>query len=76
MRSSDVLPGLGAAQRLRFRFWFRAEQELHELTRDRGHEERICSETAVRLGPGAWHLGAIVLRQQEPHVPHDEVSAA
>lgn len=36
-------------ERLRFRW--QAEQELHELTRDRAREDRVRAEAAVRLAP-------------------------
>ncbi|MFJ4220320.1 hypothetical protein [Curtobacterium luteum] len=36
-------------ERLRFRW--QAEQELHELTRDREREDRVRAEAAVRLDP-------------------------
>ncbi|MBO9038284.1 MULTISPECIES: hypothetical protein [Curtobacterium] len=51
----------GRLQRLRFRL--RAEQEIHELTRDRELEDRVRAEAAVRLAPGPWHLGALFRRR-------------
>lgn len=52
---------LGFLARLRFRW--RAEQEIHELTRDRALEERVRAEAAVRLAPGPWHLGELFRRR-------------
>ena len=37
----------------RLRFRWQAEQELHELTRDRAREDRVRAEAAVRLAPSA-----------------------
>ncbi|MEK6309806.1 MAG: hypothetical protein V4737_17220 [Curtobacterium sp.] len=37
----------------RLRFRWQAEQELHELTRDRAREDRVRAEAAVRLTPSA-----------------------
>ncbi|PZF30261.1 hypothetical protein DEJ05_01225 [Curtobacterium sp. MCLR17_045] len=54
-------PPTGFLGRLRFRW--RAEQEIHELTRDRELEERVRAEAAVRLAPGPWHLGELFRRQ-------------
>lgn len=58
-----VVPGppTGFLGRLRFRW--RAEQEIHELTRDRELEERVRAEAAVRLAPGPWHLGELFRRR-------------
>ncbi|QZQ55433.1 hypothetical protein KZI27_19725 [Curtobacterium sp. TC1] len=47
----------------RVRFRWRAEQEIHELTRDRALEERVRAEAAVRLAPGPWHLGELFRRR-------------
>ena len=47
----------------RLRFRWRAEQEIHELTRDRELEERVRAEAAVRLAPGPWHLGELFRRR-------------
>ncbi|WP_263055322.1 hypothetical protein [Curtobacterium sp. RIT-PI-V] len=55
------LAPLGFLGRLRFRW--RAEQEIHDLTRDRALEERVRAEAAVRLAPGAWHLGELFRRR-------------
>ncbi|MBT1608416.1 hypothetical protein [Curtobacterium flaccumfaciens] len=60
---------LGLLQRLRFRL--RAEQEIHELTRDRELEARVRAEAAVRLTPGPWHLGALFQRQQKLDLPDE-----
>lgn len=54
-------PPTGILGRLRFRW--RAEQEIHELTRDRELEERVRAEAAVRLAPGPWHLGELFRRR-------------
>ncbi|WIE57929.1 MULTISPECIES: hypothetical protein [Curtobacterium] len=54
-------PPTGFLGRLRFRW--RAEQEIHELTRDRELEERVRAEAAVRLAPGPWHLGELFRRR-------------
>ncbi|MBT1582872.1 MULTISPECIES: hypothetical protein [Curtobacterium] len=54
-------PSTGFVSRLRFRL--RAEQEIHELTRDRELEERVRAEAAVRLAPGPWHLGELFRRR-------------
>lgn len=54
-------PTTGFLGRLRFRW--RAEQEIHELTRDRELEERVRAEAAVRLAPGPWHLGELFRRR-------------
>ncbi|WIB42630.1 hypothetical protein [Curtobacterium sp. MCLR17_058] len=54
-------PPTGFLGRLRFRW--RAEQEIHELTRDRQLEERVRAEAAVRLAPGPWHLGELFRRR-------------
>ncbi|WIE78927.1 hypothetical protein [Curtobacterium sp. MCSS17_016] len=54
-------PPTGFFGRLRFRW--RAEQEIHELTRDRELEERVRAEAAVRLAPGPWHLGELFRRR-------------
>lgn len=54
-------PASGFLGRLRFRW--RAEQEIHELTRDRELEERVRAEAAVRLTPGPWHLGELFRRR-------------
>ncbi|PZE30215.1 hypothetical protein [Curtobacterium sp. MCLR17_042] len=54
-------PPTGFLGRLRFRW--RAEQEIHELTRDRELEERVRAEAAVRLTPGPWHLGELFRRR-------------
>lgn len=66
LRTAAPAAPLGLLQRLRFRL--RAEQEIHELTRDRELEARVRAEAAVRLAPGPWHLGALFRRQQEPDV--------
>ncbi|ROQ16473.1 MULTISPECIES: hypothetical protein [unclassified Curtobacterium] len=52
---------LGFLSRLRFRW--RAEQEIHDLTRDRALEQRVRAEAAVRLAPGPWHLGELFRRR-------------
>lgn len=49
-------------QRLRFRF--RAEQEIHDLTRDRAREERVLAEAAVRLAPGPWNVTLLFRRRR------------
>ncbi|PYY41342.1 hypothetical protein DEJ03_15635 [Curtobacterium sp. MCLR17_043] len=54
-------PPTGFLGRLRLRW--RAEQEIHELTRDRELEERVRAEAAVRLAPGPWHLGELFRRR-------------
>ncbi|MCS6580247.1 hypothetical protein [Curtobacterium citreum] len=54
-------PPTGFLGRLRFRW--HAEQEIHELTRDRELEERVRAEAAVRLTPGPWHLGELFRRR-------------
>jgi hypothetical protein len=54
-------PPTGFLGRMRFRW--RAEQEIHELTRDRELEERVRAEAAVRLAPGPWHLGELFRRR-------------
>ncbi|WP_284754930.1 hypothetical protein [Curtobacterium sp. ME-Dv--P-122a] len=54
-------PPTGFLGRLRFRW--RAEQEIHELTRDRELEKRVRAEAAVRLAPGPWHLGELFRRR-------------
>lgn len=54
-------PTTGFLGRQRFRW--RAEQEIHELTRDRELEERVRAEAAVRLAPGPWHLGELFRRR-------------
>ncbi|MCS6588359.1 hypothetical protein [Curtobacterium flaccumfaciens] len=54
-------PPTGFLGRLRFRW--RAEQEIHELTRDRELEERVRAEAAVRLTPGPWHLRELFRRR-------------
>lgn len=48
----------------RLRFRLRAEQEIHELTRDRAREERILDEAAVRLAPGPWQIAQLFRRQR------------
>ncbi|QQD76149.1 hypothetical protein I8920_15370 [Curtobacterium sp. YC1] len=67
LRNAASAAPLGLLQRLRFRL--RAEQEIHELTRDRELEERVRAEAAVRLVPGPWHLGALFRRRQKLDVP-------
>lgn len=52
---------IGFLGRLRFRL--RAEQEIHDLTRDREREERVRAEAAVRLTPGPWHLAELFRRR-------------
>ncbi|PYY59616.1 MULTISPECIES: hypothetical protein [unclassified Curtobacterium] len=58
-----VLPAPSAGGLGRLRFRLRAEQEIHELTRDRELEERVRAEAAVRLAPGPWHLGELFRRR-------------
>ena len=61
MTSTESIDTVGFVERLRFRL--RAEQEIVELTRDRGHEDRVRAEAAVRLAPGPWHLGELLRRR-------------
>ncbi|MBT1675582.1 hypothetical protein [Curtobacterium aurantiacum] len=61
VRAVVPAPSTGPLSRLRFRL--RAEQEIHELTRDRELEERVRAEAAVRLTPGPWHLGELFRRR-------------
>jgi hypothetical protein len=48
----------------RLRFRLRAERDIHELTRDRDHEESVRAEAAVRLAPGAWSLADLFRRHR------------
>lgn len=50
----------------RLRFRWRAEQEIHDLTRDPANEERVLAEAAVRLQPGPWNVGLLFRRPREP----------
>ena len=50
------------AARLRFRI--AAEQELHELTRDREREARILDDAAVRVAPGPWQIAQLFRRRR------------
>ena len=48
------------AARLRFRI--AAEQELHELTRDREREARILDDAAVRVAASPWQIAQLFRR--------------
>lgn len=48
----------------RLRFRIAAEQEIHELTRDREREARILDEAAVRLAPGPWQIAQLFRRRR------------
>ncbi|NQW90039.1 hypothetical protein HQQ88_06995 [Curtobacterium sp. VKM Ac-2861] len=67
MSETESVPTTAAAAPLgllgRLRFRWRAEQEIHDLTRDRALEERVRAEAAVRLAPGPWHLGELFRRR-------------
>lgn len=67
MSETESVPTTAAAAPLgflgRLQFLWRAEQEIHELTRDRALEERVRAEAAVRLAPGPWHLGELFRRR-------------
>ncbi|MGY2898488.1 hypothetical protein ACVKXF_001111 [Curtobacterium sp. PvP017] len=67
MSDTESVPTTASAAPLGFlgrvRFRWRAEQEIHELTRDRALEERVRAEAAVRLAPGPWHLGELFRRR-------------
>jgi hypothetical protein len=52
---------LGLVARLRFRW--EAERELHDLTTDRQHEERVLAEATVRLAPGPWQIALLFRRR-------------
>lgn len=49
----------------RLRFRWQAEQELHELTRNRALEQRVLAEAAVRLQPGPWAIGLLFRRDRD-----------
>ena len=48
----------------RLRFWLRAEREIHELTRDREHEDRVYDAAAVHLAPGPWQIAQLFRRRR------------
>lgn len=60
LETPAALPATTVWQRLRFRW--RVEQEVHELTRDREHEERVVAQAAVHLQPGPWSIALLARR--------------
>lgn len=63
VETARTLPAPSRWDRLRFRW--HAEQEIHDLTRDREHEERVVAEATVRLQPGPWNIALLFRRDAE-----------
>lgn len=59
--ASAPAPRLGLLARLRFRW--EAERELHDLTTDRQHEERVLAAATVRLAAGPWQIALLFRRR-------------